>query len=735
MALIGKIREKSWLLVIVVGIAMLAFVLGDLDFLGGGPQEDVYGIGTINGKKVDENQYNEFLNNARNNIFQAKMQQNPMEQPTFTDADQRNAMQQAWTTSVIVKLMDDEYNALGLIVDEYELENVLYGQNGFNPSSLSTQFVDSVTGEFAPDQLRDALDQLRESPERENVEQYNGVMEYVRQERLEQKYAVLLSSGVHVTTLEGKAEYDAKQTVKNISYVYQNFTQVPNDAVDEPTEDEVKKYFEAHKNDRKYKQQASKKIAYFDMPILASEEDTLRALEFLEGLKSKFETAKSDSIFVMRYSDIKFYANDSTAMAKPEDMASMGMGGQTYPSSIAAQVKEAEVGDIVGPYIGQSGATISKILGFGGEETATVRHILINAGSDEEFAAAQKKADSIVRVIRSNGNFEEMVTTFSEDQGSVNNGGKYENFPQGMMVPEFNDFSFQKPIGTLGTVKTTYGVHIVEVLGRENAKYPIFANVVKGVEVSKFTSDAANSIASNFIYELDELFEGKKVEERTEIFEEFVMENGFHNRTATILDENPTVNGFGETAEGRVLRLVYGEGAKAGDISSSPIFDSDRLVIALFTDDIKEGMPRFETVKEQMTAEVRKQMQADYLVDKMLGNSDLESLANEFNTQVETEGVTFSTTNVSVGNEPALVGTAFSGLLDGETSVPVKGTNGVFVLRIDQTVDGDDTSDYSAEIEQLKQQNVNSVATQFQNALMKSADVIDNRKLRSHGIR
>src|SRR5690554_894506 len=101
MALIGKIREKSWLLIAVIGIAMLAFIIGDLGSMGGGPQEDVYGIGTVNGEKVDEQEYNLFLNNARNNIMQDKQQKNPTVQPTYTEADEQSAVQQAWSTAVV----------------------------------------------------------------------------------------------------------------------------------------------------------------------------------------------------------------------------------------------------------------------------------------------------------------------------------------------------------------------------------------------------------------------------------------------------------------------------------------------------------------------------------------------------------------------------------------------------------------------------------------------------------
>src|SRR5690554_4188221 len=229
MAIIGKIREKSWLLVVVVGIAMLAFVIGDMNPFGTGQQEDVYGIGTINGEKIDEEQYNTFLNNARNNILQQKLQQNPNQQPALTKADQDNAAQQAWTTFIMLNLMEKEYDALGLLVDDIELENVLYGENGFTPSSLSAQFRDSITGEFAPEQLRSALEQLQDPQvndvmQREQmIQQYNDVIDFVRQERLEKKYMVLLNQGIHATTVEGKKEYESQKTVKNISYVYQDF--------------------------------------------------------------------------------------------------------------------------------------------------------------------------------------------------------------------------------------------------------------------------------------------------------------------------------------------------------------------------------------------------------------------------------------------------------------------------------------------------------------------------------
>ena len=740
MALIGKIREKSWLLVAVIGVAMLFFIGGMLGEQGSfidkmlhGSQDDVVGIGTINGTMVDEEQYNEFLNNARNNIFQNKMQQDPTVQPTFTEQDEQTAQQQAWQTAIGVSLMDIEYNKIGLIVDDYELDNVLYAENGYAPSSLSGQFVDSITGEFAPNQLRKALEQLQDAPEKEQVDRYHSIIDFIRQERLQQKYSTLLSAGIHTTTLEAKDEYLSKSTVKNVSYVYQSFTKVPNEAVGEPTVEQLQTYFDAHKNEKQYAQKARREISYFAVPITPSNEDSLKALEALTNIKPKFEESDRDSLFVIRYSDIKFYVSDSNAVASPEGSS---FQGAKYPTSVAGEMDSAKVGEVVGPYFSNNGAVISKVIGFKTMETASVRHILLNATTPEQLEEAKKKADSIIQVIRTKHNFEEMVTEFSGDQPSIINGGKYENFPKGAMVPEFSDFSFNKPIGTLGYVKTQFGIHIIEVLNQKSSAFPKLANIVRGIKISRGTSDHAKSVATNYIYELDEEFGELPIEEKKVIFDSIAQINGFAVKQTSTLDENPRVNGdFSDAAKRGILQLAYDENAKIGDISPSAIHNNDTYIVGFISDIVTVGVPRLKDVKEKIAAELRKEAQAQYLIDKMVGKTDLEKLAKDLGTQVQTEGLTFSASNVAVGREPQIIGAAFSGLADGETTVPIKGANGVFVLKVEQTTPAPETADYSAEKEQLEAQQKTNINSQYSSALLKSSEIYDNRALRKYGIK
>lgn len=736
MALIGKIREKSWLLVAVIGIAMLAFILGDLESVfGGGATEDQYGIGKVEGEKIDEEKYENVVQNTRNQIFQNKMQQNQGQAVPLDENDEENARNQAWSAVVSETLINKELEKIGLIVDDVELDNVLYGTDDFEPSPAISEaqiFIDSTTQQFDPSLVRQYLDNLENSPEPDALERLTGTLNYVKQYRKEQKYNALLEKGLHATTLEGKEEYYAQKEVKNVSYVYQNFAKVTPDEVGEISDEELKTFYEENKTKTKYKSSASRKLSYFSIPAVPSEEDSLRTKELLVKIKKKFKEEENDSLFVINFSETKEFSSDKSAASHPEGT----MGQQKFYSfEIADEIENGKAGDVVGPYINNDFMAISKIVKFVEVPSASVRHILINAKTDEEIAAAQKKADSIIRVIKAQDNFEEMVTAFSEDPGSKNTGGKYENFTEGAMVPEFNDFSFEKPIGTLGSVKTDFGIHIIEVLDRESPTRPILATINKSVDITKSSMDNINSMASNLIYELDDEMSGKPLEEQIAIFDSIGRETGSNVRTLNIKDEAPVAKGFGQSAEGRILGLAFEDGAKPGQLSSAPIKDQDRVIIAMITDIQEEGVPTFDGIKAKMKTDLRKEKQAQILLEKMVDKDDLQALATELGARFETEGLTFSSNNTAVGREPILIGTAFSGLIDGQRSVPVKGNNGAFVLRVDNTVEAPETTDFSTEQTQIKSEYRSTLIQRYRNALQESADIVDNRKLRSFGIR
>jgi len=125
---------------------------------------------------------------------------------------------------------------------------------------------------------------------------------------------------------------------------------------------------------------------------------------------------------------------------------------------------------------------IAKVIGKK-ETFLSARHILIAAQRADTVAVEKARAttDSIMRFINTS-NFEEFVTKYSKDPGSIENGGKYEDFLEGDMVPEFSTFAMEEPIGKIGYVQTDYGFHIMEALERKPANVPNLAIVQKNLK-------------------------------------------------------------------------------------------------------------------------------------------------------------------------------------------------------------------------------------------------------------
>ncbi|HDT13138.1 MAG TPA: hypothetical protein ENO03_02150, partial [Candidatus Aminicenantes bacterium] len=110
-----------------------------------------------------------------------------------------------------------------------------------------------------------------------------------------------------------------------------------------------------------------------------------------------------------------------------------------------------------------------------GDKTASVRHILImtEGKSDEEKAAARAKIEDLLAQAKAGADFAELARVHSEDPGSKENGGLYEDFGRGQMVKPFEDAAFSVPVGEISDiVETRYGYHILKVVDRKKETRP-----------------------------------------------------------------------------------------------------------------------------------------------------------------------------------------------------------------------------------------------------------------------
>jgi parvulin-like peptidyl-prolyl isomerase len=110
-----------------------------------------------------------------------------------------------------------------------------------------------------------------------------------------------------------------------------------------------------------------------------------------------------------------------------------------------------------------------------GDKTASVRHILLltQGKTEAEKAEALKKIEGILARAKAGEDFAELAKQYTEDPGSKDNGGLYENFGRGQMVKPFEDAAFSVPVGeTSGIVETAYGYHIIKVVDRKKETRP-----------------------------------------------------------------------------------------------------------------------------------------------------------------------------------------------------------------------------------------------------------------------
>jgi len=740
MAIIGKIREKSWLLLIVIGGAIITFIFTSQGPGGSSGLEEQYGIGTVYGEKVDRDVFNEKVaitqENAQRQKNQQLMQQGRQPGSELADPVDRSLVWQGYTESLVLQ---KEYEALGIEVGDDEFDAFLFGDEGFTVlPDLAQSFQDSATNSFDRNLLQQRIDEMETSEDPEIKKQWDQSKEYYTDLRQNQKYIDIIKQGVYVTDLEAKDNYYAQKTKKNISFISKSYGEINNDDI-KVTDAKLKAFFEKHKGERKYQNStSSREIRFADLQIQPSKNDSVSFDKEVMALKSKFEKTTKDSLFVITYSEVPYYISQvGYRAAKDQDQNKKQF---SYPDELDTVFKAAQIGDVIGPYSENGSKKIAKVIGKK-ETFLSARHILIAAQRADTVAVEKARAttDSIMRFITTS-NFEEFVTKYSKDPGSIENGGKYEDFLEGDMVPEFSTFAMEEPIGKIGYVQTDYGFHIMEALERKPANVPNLAIVQKTLKPSPETLQMTEDQAYQLLESLyNKVERAKGLSNKTAMFDTLVKKAGSVTRKIAILDDNPKLDGGGftsEFAEAELFKLAFAPEAKAGDIISSPIRDGERWVVAILSAIKVKDEATFEDAKEVVKAEYIKDAKFTRLKNQLKGKT-LENTQAAKQGTIQKAEVIFGSAqlNRSFSYEPAVIGALFSGLKDGKMTAPIKGEQGVFVVRIDKTTPASDAKNYDEEKAQLTGTLRGGMSGKISKALVKQANVIDNRKFYEIGIR
>ena len=739
MAIIGKIQKNSVLLLIVIGGAMLAFIFTDLMNNSGRGDDERIPVATIYGEDIDEEEYNElketFINREKENL----RSQNNGAPLTDQQVDQATSQgdDQAFNEVIRRNLMNREFDKLGITTTALELNDMLHGEH-IHPWVESIPLFRAPDGSFSRDSVRNFINNLDADNEpaeepalsnwRETRDQWKAFEDELKDQRTADKYVTLITKGLYVNTLEAKDQYRANNEVRSVRFVIQKYSDIPTEEID-VTDEDIMAYYEEHKEEKQYEMQESRDVDYVVFPISASEEDIAELNTEMATLKEEFANTDDNLAFMSKHSDYEFFS-DSLEFGRGEDNFSKPnfMGADQYPKVADEEIQNAKVGDIVGPYStvmtpeGDNIVFLAKITGTRVEEQAWVRHILIKIDATRDEETAKAMSDSIIAEIEANDNFVDMVQAVSEDPGSLASNGEYKWFPKGRMVKEFEDASFNGAYGKLQLVKTTYGYHIVEVLGRGERVVPKMAVVAKKVEASENTLKYLEEQVYDFIFNVNE-------SENDSAFYHMAADSSLDVLNSRIWINQNYVTGINDHT--KIMKFAFGKNALEGDISD-PILDGTGYVVAYLTNVIEEGVPEFEDVKEQMRFPALKDKQAKIYIEKMSNKGSLEEVVGVVEKgQILNAQITFGANVIAGGggNEPEVIGALFrEELQEGFMTVPIQGRTGVYVCILDGITEAPETTDFTVEKDYITTARRGSADNLVIRALREAADVQDNRK-------
>ena len=314
MATLQKIRNHGALLIAIVGLAMLAFILGD--FLNSGSSffnRSRENVGVIEGEKIHYTEY-EAAKEQLTEVYKIETGRSDFDEDM--SAQIRN---QVWNMMMMDYTLRAQAKKIGMDITKDELSELCIGKNPHQIIRGRRAFFDE-NGQFSRDIVVNLLQAINneEDGENANLKQAKTYWLYwekaVRISYMQEKYTSLLQHLLKANSLEAEYAYNGRQKGVSAEYVMQPYFTVADSLVN-VKESDIKKLYAQHKS--QYKQTPNRAIKYIAFNIEPSEEDFTAAKELLESLKEEFKTAEDVSLIVNTNSDVMYDGRDFSAETVP----------------------------------------------------------------------------------------------------------------------------------------------------------------------------------------------------------------------------------------------------------------------------------------------------------------------------------------------------------------------------------------------------------------------------------
>ncbi len=701
MAILNSIRKRGIFLILIIAMALFAFILSDVLTKGSSGPKGQDNIATVNGTDISRQSFMEEVEATQRNMG--------------PNSNATQAMNMVWDRELRRVIMEEQIEKAGITVEKAQIDNALKSSLANNPTFLND------AGQVDDGKIQEYIASIKASSP-EMYMQWLTFEEQTANGVLQTTYYNMIKGGLRTTILEGEQEYHFQNDNINFNFVLIPYGKISDEDV-KVSDEEIKKYVAAHPNDFQVEAQADMQYVFFSEKPSESDVEEARTatnvlldnkLEFNQDTKSNdtilgFRNTKNYEEFVNANSDVPYY---DRWMFKKE-----------LPQTFADTLINLNQGDIYGPFKVDNSFYISKVLDTKKmPDSAESKHILIRyvgtmrapetvTRTKEE---AQKLADSILGVVKKDkSKFAALATEFSDDS-SKDNGGDLGSSTPGRMVPPFDKFIFNNSEGTIGVVETDFGFHVVEVGKQSEPKKAIkLATVVKTIEPSEKTINQVFSDASKFEVAVDK---GD--------FEELAKAQNLEIKPVNKLG-NMDANIPGIGANRTIVNWVFNEDTKIGDTKRFSV--TDGYVIAQVTDKNPKGLMSVADASATVTPILRNEKKAKKIRESISGTT-LEEIAKNQNVTVQTaSGVSMANPVIAgANNEPKVVGIAF-GTKPGETTELIDGKSGVYKVKTTAFNPAPKLESYVNYANQMSTKAIPSAQSAVYNALKKQADIEDNR--------
>ena len=656
MALIGKIRKNFWFVLVLLGLALAAFIMMDMSGSSGpaGAVSDLT-MGKIDGKKINYREFQQteqaYFRNAQVDAFQKR--------------------KDIWDFYVEKALIENEADAMGLNISRDELMDLQFGAN--QSPVIRSNWTNPQTGQL--DQA--SLQQFRTAIENGDPMNPEFTAYWAEQEKqiikdaLQTKLYGLINKGVYTPSWMAEETFKMENSTADFNYV-----KIPYDDIDgsgiEVTDQDIKDYMSEYKGQFENKEETRvAQLAVFNVEATEGDINNLKAQ--LDVVKTEFARTEDDSLFVASKGGSFSYIYGSA---------------DKLPEVAREEIASLEPGAVYGPFAEENFLYVVKMIDKRPvPDSVEAKHILRTAdrANPESVATAQAYIDSIKTVLLSGGvDFETLARENSQDPSVATNGGDMGTFTQTTMVREFGDVCFLKGRkGGVYTTTTDYGVHLIkiedQIFNDDEDKFRV-ATVIEPIIPSAETQDSIYEVVSEMVSE------SRTAEDLQTVLAD--IEGVELNSAAGVMKNDFKIGDLppGQTSRD-IITWMFDSTTDIGDVSpeiyryTDPVNYYDNMyVVAVFDQIVPKGLKPVSEVRAQVEPIVLNRKKGQKLVSEM-NITSLQDVASQFGTEITTamDVAVASDFVPGIGAEPKVIGAAFNTDVQA-VAKPIVGNSGVFVI-------------------------------------------------------